>query len=911
MDSYMKEADVNFTRKVFNIVLSGTIAIAFVPTAYADEPNSEELIDKHAFEEIGTEADSFAIEELAARSSSEDDCTFADENPYEAGTEAAELFEAESIEKSEYYLMTSAIKWNEVVEGETYQRETVLIGLRFATSDSELDTMLDRNGLELVDKISWNDSASDGESIGKIIEVRTTGVSTVEDAIKNLYQESVVVYAEPDWAVSFENSTVEAEEGLEALPSSVLVNDPYVENQWYLDAVHAQSAWDISRCNGQVSVAVFDSGIDLTHPDLNDNIDMAHAWDATGTYISALDGDIQNHGTRVSGVVSAEANNAEGIAGVSYNAKIIPIRISKNVNGRILSYSSAVYRAIRALVDAEIPTLRIINYSYGSLHTYNATEQNAINLAHSNNIAFVCSAGNDSANYHDYYSSNYKHVISVVATDNRNLLASFSNYGSNVDVAAPGKSIYTTNNRNLSSSLSYVSANGTSYAAPVVSGVLALMFAYDPALSVDSAEVILKQTATHLGEGSGFNSTYGWGLVNAHAALEYLEGTSSQTSISHAIVMGVEDTDYTGAPIEPNFTVTLNGNVLRKNIDYTVSYNNNVNPRSNAEIIIRGVGSYCGMTGSSFYIKSKWERLLAQSALGTMRAIVYKRFDSSCDAAIVTTIDGHWDALTANGLAGLENCPVLMTAGDSLSGETSEILNYLSPSKVYVLGGTLSISESVEESIRNMPSVGSVRRISGNNARDTAVEAYRVGKTIGQWGNTALVATSETFQDALSASPYAYNKNAPIFLTNSEGVLDASSVSSIKLGKFTRVILCGGEVSISPWVETQLTGIPCTRLSGANCYGTSLAVANWCLSQGMSANQLAAATGEDYHDAVCGAAFCGKNSSVLILVSDNDSSTISGFVRPQRAWISRGYILGGEASVPFSTEIALNDATLP
>ena len=159
---------------------------------------------------------------------------------------------------------------------------------------------------------------------------------------------------------------------------------------------------------------------------------------------------------------------------------------------------------------------------------------------------------------------------------------------------------------------------------------------------------------------------------------------------------------------------------------------------------------------------SPWKRLAGNSALSTMKTVVDEGWGTS-DRAIVATNKGYWDALSAAGVAGLLKAPVLMTAPDKLSYATRTTLKSHNTKHVVIAGGTAAVSDKVASQIRSMGI--SVERVKGGNAVGTSRAMYRFGLKHGGWSADAIVATSDGFQDALSAAPYAYANAAPIFLT--------------------------------------------------------------------------------------------------------------------------------------------------
>lgn len=298
-------------------------------------------------------------------------------------------------------------------------------------------------------------------------------------------------------------------------------------------------------------------------------------------------------------------------------------------------------------------------------------------------------------------------------------------------------------------------------------------------------------------------------------------------------------------------------------------------------------------------------RFSGMTALDTMYYISMS-FTKS-DAVVVATMDGYWDALTASALAGLHDCPIVLTEGKNLSDRASRAILNSGASKVYIAGGPAAVSTGVESAIKKLNGVSTVKRLAGDIAIDTALKIYEEGK--GSWGKTAVVATSGTFQDALSVSPYAYAKRAPIFLANaSTHKLDPQVLSAIKGGGFDRVVIVGGTAAISSDVEGQLSGIETKRLAGPTAYETSGAIAAWCLTEGMTAANTGVATGSSYYDALAGAALCGLNNSALVLVDDGYRTNIDKFIAKNKNSVRDVLVFGGPAAVSDGTFKAIKSA---
>ncbi|MDD4778775.1 MAG: S8 family serine peptidase [Fermentimonas sp.] len=291
-----------------------------------------------------------------------------------------------------------------------------------------------------------------------------------------------------------------------------LPNDPGYVNQWALKNIKAVEAWDkMSGAKQKIVVAVIDSGIEMNHSDLINRIDSRgynFISNNSKTY------DINGHGTAVSGIIAAQTNNLTGMAGVvgTLNVKIMPLQTADSAGD---SYVSNVIRAIDYAIEQHVD---VINLSMGSTKISDI-ENAAIQRAIQKGIVVVASAGNDGNSVYEYPAS-YENVISVGSISSDNNRSNFSNYNNKVDVVAPGEQIYSCA---LQSSYRYL--NGTSFSAPIVSGVAASLRAMDPSLSPQQIESIITDTAVDKGS-SGRDNYYGFGLLDFSAAVNRIAKVS-------------------------------------------------------------------------------------------------------------------------------------------------------------------------------------------------------------------------------------------------------------------------------------------------------------------------------------------------------------------------------------------------
>ena len=288
------------------------------------------------------------------------------------------------------------------------------------------------------------------------------------------------------------------------------------------------------------------------------------------------------------------------------------------------------------------------------------------------------------------------------------------------------------------------------------------------------------------------------------------------------------------------------------------------------------------------------KRIAGETAEDTMQAIVQTTFPDPVKEVVLATSESYWDALSANSLAGSLNAPVLLTHHNQLPAQTIAELKRLKTSKVVVCGGENAISNDVVAQLKELNI--EVERIAGTWASDTANDiAKKLDKS-----DTAIVATSWGYEDALSAASYAYANKAPIFLANyNSATLDASSIQTMKDKGVKKVYIVGGTSVVSPEVEAQLSaaGITVERIAGETAYDTSAKLATRLISLGMHANNMAIATGWGYTDALAGAALCGKQKSVMVLADNTNQTAINDVVAANKHAIKNYYIFGGTSVV--------------
>ena len=344
-------------------------------------------------------------------------------------------------------------------------------------------------------------------------------------------------------------------------------NDPYYGSNWALSKIQVNRAWDLSIGDNTKTVAVIDSGFELNHEDLvnrwRSNLgesgqtqDGDNCWtgsaqdkstnncdDDNNGYIddyrgydfinndnspqagtTNTSGDAVHHGTMVAGVIGATTNNNIGNSGIDQNVKILPLQIFSD-DGE--AYTNSVVSAIDYATDMHV---NVINLSLGS-DQFDQTLLSAIQRAISNNITVVGASGNCAMNNQTFcnalsapgrmtYPALYPEVIAVGSSTNTDQRADYSGYGPQLDVIAPGSSVGPLPVYNNGSTNSYASGSGTSFSAPLVSGLVSILVAQNPGLTPKQVESILTESADTVPLMFNTNKTdeYGFGRINAHKA---------------------------------------------------------------------------------------------------------------------------------------------------------------------------------------------------------------------------------------------------------------------------------------------------------------------------------------------------------------------------------------------------------
>lgn len=346
----------------------------------------------------------------------------------------------------------------------------------------------------------------------QVIKVDTMRAAGGDDVLTTLKKNPSVEWAEPNRIIKVPQIIKDLWSKLTGKTDS-FPNDPMFKDQYSHKVTQAQDGWKIleTATKADITVAVVDTGVDRTHPDLKAK--MIEGYSAYPGQDAGVDK--QGHGTHCAGIAAAITNNAVGVAGVASTApiKIQPVKVL-NDSG------SGTYAAVAdGIAWAASHGAKVISMSLGGPSSSQAITD-AVNLALKNDIVVVAAMGN-SGNSQVSYPAGIKGVMAVGATDSSDKIASFSQYGPHISVSAPGVKILSTFPMYASGmpSKEYGSISGTSMACPYVSGLAALVRAVNPGLKAADVRTRIEKSTDDLGP-SGFDDKYGFGRVNVAKALQ-------------------------------------------------------------------------------------------------------------------------------------------------------------------------------------------------------------------------------------------------------------------------------------------------------------------------------------------------------------------------------------------------------
>lgn len=401
--------------------------------------------------------------------------------------------------------------------------------------------------------------------VPEVFGLRTQGISTASWPSIGLFRDR------PNWEIqrlTNHPDVVSVEEDC-LISLAKIPNDKNWSQQWAMPYIQAPTAWDQTTGSRSVIAAVIDTGIDHTHPDLKNNmwtnlsekngrlgvdddnngyIDDIYGYDFVDNSGKTTPGNKPDdaHGTHVSGIIGASGNNSVGVAGISWQVRLMAVRILK-ANPRVQSnsdplmvgstsgYISGVYYAVENRAQ-------VLNLSIGQIQPYSPAEQQAFAYSISKNVLPVVAAGNNASDARMATPAAIPGAFAVGATDGTNDLANFSNFGDRIDIVAPGTAIYSTVPNGK-----YDYMSGTSMAAPLVTGTAALLLSIQPNYSPRELAQVLTQSATSIVVSTSLDSE-----KNQRKAYPFLNVAAAVALAKASQAPNPTASTPTPAPIEPS-----------------------------------------------------------------------------------------------------------------------------------------------------------------------------------------------------------------------------------------------------------------------------------------------------------------------------------------------------------------------
>ena len=398
-----------------------------------------------------------------------------------------------------------------------------------------------------------------------------------EDDIYSFIDKQYIEYVEPNYIAEL----------------SEVPNDTYYTTQWYLQTLGMESVWDEFTELDDVTIAVIDSGIMTGHEDFDYDSRIITGYN-TIAKSTDTDDDI-GHGTFIAGIISAIRGNGIGVAGITNNAKIIPIKAFNANNGSVTNICEAIYRAV------DVYNCDIINMSFGFRGVSPSAFKEAIEYANQKGVIMIASVGNDGSKSGVtdtplviQYPAGYDCVIGVGSVGSTDERSYFSQYNSSVFVTAPGESITGISHVPSPDGIYYKIGGGTSYASPVVASIVAVAKGIDRTITTQRIKKLLLTTSVDLGD-DGYDIYYGHGRMDAQAFFERMTTplitfpsgitvTSGNTSITDGsfiqagtkVVVSCALPDYLDPVIYFNGTQITNGEQMTipyEDVEITLEYN--------------------------------------------------------------------------------------------------------------------------------------------------------------------------------------------------------------------------------------------------------------------------------------------------------------------------------------------------
>lgn len=617
-------------------------------------------------------------------------------------------------------------------------------------------------------------------------------------------------------------------------PQQVVPDDPGYPAQWAPERIGLPSAWGTISASG-ILVAIIDSGIDGTWPDLagrvEPGLDVRYAFPLpAGSY-----SDRDPHGTAVAGILGAAGNDGAGIAGVDWGARLLPLR-ALDVNQ--CYYDTVVAAAILEAVDRGA---RIINVSLGAAEDFQLV-RDAVDFAQERDVLVVAPAGNLALDGNPtVYPAAYPGVIAVGATTRGNVRAGYSGTGRWVDVVAPGGNGATAPNGTFTAEDNLLTlweldrlrpVAGTSYAAPMVAGAAALYFGLHPAAVPDDIRIALEGSSRDLGQ-FGHDAATGYGLLDVPAMLAVPPtggpvadpSTGQLPRVNQRLTAEIAEfvsrsrfadgaADHAVVARHDLFVDALAGAPLTAEGPLLLADRTGLSQGSLAELerALGGRGTVYVLGGeealgpelqSDLALRGHQViRLAGPTRVETALAVgeEVRRLHPGTATVALARADEWADAVTGGAWAAEAGVPLLVTGGEALHPAVAERLSTWSTDRTVLLGGTAALGEAVAAA-----SPGAERVAGDDRAGTAAAVAERL------WdGTTGYVVVNgwraDAWGPALAAAGMAADRDAPMLVTDRSAVPPATtSVLATTCPAPASLVLVGDDTYVGGSAEAAIT----------------------------------------------------------------------------------------------------------
>jgi thermitase len=608
----------------------------------------------------------------------------------------------------------------------------------------------------LVNGLSYADSSK-----VKNAKVITVSANDTKKVLSDLKKNPNVLYAEEEKQYTYFGAP----------------NDAYFLRYQSKDfsAVKALEAWNAFNPKSKPIVAVLDSGIDMSHPDLK-NLIYKPFNILNG---STLPIDDVGHGTHVAGIIGAESNNKIGIASLSKGSYIMPIKIGSKNGISNIDLADGIYHAVKNGAS-------IINISLGG--EYSAYVEDACNYAYEKGVLIVAAAGNDGVPYYSYPAAHNTVMAVAASNSSTNTLADFSNYGDWISVAAPGVNIYSTY---LSGK--YAMMDGTSMASPMAASMAALLKNHHPGLTNNQLRWIIEASSDEY-EGSLYHSNGRINAQNSFTLFNDFTRAYGATSVETSTIISMTGWETASAGVlEPedlelnpdlptnegrfvilasnqSFPDSLAAGALSYKLDapLLLTYPNSLrqstidtlNELQADKVLIMG-----GPGAVSDNVKADIEslgyevtRLMGDDRFETAAAI-NQYIANRSGKVIITNARNFPDALSVSAFAGSEQIPIVFVERNSIPEATYDFLNKYKFSKAIVIGGPGVVSDFVLKQLPNAERIGGADRFETNRK---VINYFKPASDLGG----IILATGRNFPDALSGAPVSAKFDYPLVLVD-------------------------------------------------------------------------------------------------------------------------------------------------